>query len=345
MSLSVPTPAESLSRYVPTPKHMALSPFGASIFYALPLLIPPRRPALLTPAVHGRLPVLLRWHGGKWRVAPWIIENFPEHHCYTESFGGGGSVMLQKPRCFAEVYNDLDGEVVALFRILLDASATERLAELTWLTPFSREILTEAYIGGGTDMQKAHKLLTRSFLGFSPTASTRKRHSGLATSTAPGKFEPSRWLSVPETTRALVERMRGVQVENKPAMWIMAKHDRPECLHYVDPPYMPGSRGMGEEVELKADYRHEMSMEDHAELLRFLKTLTGYVVLSGYASELYDTELKHWRRIEKEVTTQDNTRRTEVLWINPHAAAALRNEGKLGGRQRDLFAGPMDVRS
>lgn len=295
------------------------------------------REALTTPAVH-KPPVLIRWHGGKYLRAPWIIEHFPAHDCYTESYGGGGSVLLQKQRSRAEVYNDLDQEVVALFRILGDAAATDKLADLVWLTPFSRDALSDAYKPGETDIEKALKLLTRSFMGFSPTASTRKRQSGLATSTAPGKYEPNRWLSVPDTTRILVERMRGVMVENKPALAVMAKHDTSNCLHYVDPPYTPGSRGKGDEVELKADYRHEMTLADHRELLAFLKTLKGYVVLSGYASELYDTELADWMRTETTVTTQDNTLRTEVLWINPHAEAALRDEGKLGAGQPDLFA-------
>ena len=78
----------------------------------------------------------LRYHGGKWNLASWIISHFPVHECYVEPFGGAASVLLQKSRSPLEVYNDLDGRVVSFFSVLRERP--DELARLLSLTPYAR---------------------------------------------------------------------------------------------------------------------------------------------------------------------------------------------------------------
>lgn len=104
--------------------------------------------------------------------------------------------------------------------------------------------------------------------------------------------------------------MRGVVIERRPAVQVMQAHDGKQTVHYVDPPYLPETRDKGR------DYRHEMTKDDHKELLAALRGLHGSVVLNGYASPMYDEALHDWRRIEIKTRADRAADRTEVLWYN-----------------------------
>lgn len=87
----------------------------------------------------------LRYHGGKFRLAPWLMQFFPPHGCYVEPFGGAAGVLLRKPRVYAEVYNDLDAEVVNFFRVLRDPVLRKDLIHACRLTPYARDEFDLAY--------------------------------------------------------------------------------------------------------------------------------------------------------------------------------------------------------
>lgn len=287
---------------------------------------------------------VLRWHGGKWRLAPWIISHFPAHRVYVEPFGGAASVLIRKPRSYAEIYNDLDDEAVCLFRILRDRQLASDLRDLLRLTPFARSEFKAAYEPADEPIEIARRLIVRSFMGFGSNAhaSQQKGHRSTgfrANSNRSGTTPAHDWLGYPDALEALIVRLNGVVIENRPATEIMAKHDGPEALHYVDPPYLPETRARGNRYDLAwRMYRHELSRDDHAELLMFLDELSGMVVLSGYPDPLYDDALPNWRRVEMETYADGARGRTEVLWLNPACAAAL--DERAGGRGMPLFAMP-----
>lgn len=259
---------------------------------------------------------VLRWHGGKWLLAPWIIENLPPHRVYVEPFGGAASVLLRKPRAYAEVYNDLDCDVVNLFRVLRDAETGARLAELVRLTPFARDEQVEAYDPTDDAVEQARKLIVRSFMGFGSNG-THRATGFRANSNRSGTTPARDWFNYPEALAAVVDRLRGVTIENRDACEVMAAHDTDEALHYVDPPYLPDTRDAG------GDYAHELTADDHEKLLVFLRGLKGAVVLSGYPHSLYDDALPGWTRIERAALADGARARTEVLWINPQGERRL----------------------
>ena len=114
-------------------------------------------------------------------------------------------------------------------------------------------------------------------------------------------------------------RLHGVVIEQRPAIELLRHQDGPDVLHYVDPPYLPETRIAHDNM-----YRHEMSFDDHAELLDVLDTLEGAVVLSGYPSELYQARLAHWRLEQRDARDSRARTRTECLWLNGRASAGTR---------------------
>lgn len=271
---------------------------------------------------------VLRWHGGKWRLAPWIISHFPPHRIYVEPFGGAASVLLRKPRAYAEVYNDLDDEVVNLFKVLRDDPTSNgyALVDLLIHTPFARSEFERAYEETSDPVERARRLIVRSFMGFGSDGHNAAVKTGFRSASSRSGTTPAHdWGNYPDVLEIIIKRVRGVVIENRDAVVVMRQHDAPTTLHYVDPPYLPETRS---DKSRKGGgryhaYRHELTAEQHADLLMALRGLTGMVVLSGYGSALYETSLADWRRVETQALADGARPRTEVLWLNPACSAAL----------------------
>jgi DNA adenine methylase len=265
----------------------------------------------------------LRWHGGKWMLAPWIIAHLPAHRVYVEPFGGAASVLLRKPRAYAEVYDD---DVVNLFRVLRNDADAARLTELLRLTPYARTEFFACYDAAGEPIERARQLVCRSYMGFGSDAPNRDVRTGFRGSSNRSGTTPAHdWANYPDALARLIDRLRGVIIEHRPAIHVMRQHDGPETVHYVDPPYLPETRSAKSRrggAQYHA-YRHEMSVEDHQQLLADLLGLEGAVVLSGYPAPLYEDALSDWHRVEREALADGARKRTEVLWLNAKAEAAL----------------------
>lgn len=267
---------------------------------------------------------MLRYHGGKWKLAPWILEHLPPHHTYVEPFGGAASVLLRKARTYAEVYNDLDEEVVNVFRVARDQG--EQLRQALHLTPFSRDEFDLSYQAATEPLERARRMIVRSFQGFGSAAVCGERSGFRATSSRSGTTPAHDWRNFPEALEGIVDRLRGVVIENRDALTVMAYHDSPRTLHYVDPPYVHSTRSdKVRHTSSKKSYKHELTDDQHRELAVFLRGLRGMVVLSGYPSPLYQELYGSWRRVDRLAHADGARPRVECLWLNEAADRALVN--------------------
>jgi len=262
---------------------------------------------------------IVRYHGGKWKLAPWIIDHFPKHKVYVEPYGGGGSVLLRKNKSYAEVYNDLDGEIVNLFRVVRERG--EELISVLQLTPFAREEYLNAWYASDDPLEQARRTLIRSFMGFGSAAITlnRKPHNDTrgisaktgfrANSNRSGTTPAHDWKNYPFALEEIIKRLQGVVIENRDAMQCMLQHDSEQTLFYVDPPYVKSTRDVGE------DYKYEMTDEQHIKLSECLNSLKGMIILSCYDSELYQTLYSGWTKDQKFTFADGAKKRIEVIYM------------------------------
>lgn len=228
---------------------------------------------------------------------------------------GAASVLMRKPRSHAEVINDLDGEMVNLFTVLRDRG--EQLREQLRLTPFARAEFEQAWLPTVDDLERARRVVIRAFMGFGSAAATDSRPSGRrmtgfrGISDRSGTTPAHDWANYPECMTAMIERLRSVVIENRPAVEVIQRYDAETALFYVDPPYVLDSR-----TDQDPDYRHEMTDADHESLAAVLQEVKGKVLLSGYHSKLYDRLFKGWPRVERKAFADGARERIEVLWMN-----------------------------
>lgn len=257
---------------------------------------------------------LLRYYGGKWRIAPWIMSYFPVHKVYTECYGGAASLLLQKPQSFSEIYNDIDDEIVNPFTVMRDYGSV--LIEKLKLTPYSRTEFIQSYLPSDDPIEQARRTIIRSFQGFGPTSAVGKKTGFRSNSNKSNKTPSNDFKSLPWGLEYIIYRLRGVVIENKDAISVMKQHDSKKTLQYVDPPYVHDTRI---DASKQNSYMFELTDSDHQDLSREIKDLKGMVVLSGYRSDLYDEQYKDWHRIDCHAYADGAKSRIESLWLNESA--------------------------
>lgn len=264
------------------------------------------------------IPRILHYPGSKWSIAEWIISHMPEHETYLEPFFGSGAVFFVKQPARLETINDLDGSVVNLFRMIRENP--EQLANLVKWTPYARDEYDDAHHHVSDEVEQARRFLVRCWQSIRVKVGTK---SGFKCRGTDDEVHHTRqWDEIPDRIFKVAERLKRVQIENRPAIELIKRFNRCDVLIYADPPYVFSTRG-------GKMYEHEMADNDHIDLLEALDAHKGPVLLSGYENSIYDERLRNWTKRTTSGKPVNYESRTEVLWINPIAAASR--------KQIDLF--------
>lgn len=278
-----------------------------------------------------RLRTPIHWLGGRGRIVSKLLPMVPPHHIYVEVFGGGASLLLAKDPSLVEVYNDRDSGLVDFFRVLRDPQKFARLYELLMLTPYSRE----EYIFCREKWEECKDDVERAFRWF---VVARGSFSGIfgsgwgaaVTSSARGMAKSSSaWLSAITALPMIHERMMRVQIEHADFREILHRYDTPETFFHVDPPYVLETRKGG-------GYRHELTLDDHRELVELVLGLQGKAMVAAYDHPVYaPLDAAGWRRHDLQLTccaagrtrvsgllgkgsvTSSQTR-VETIWLSPN---------------------------
>lgn len=253
----------------------------------------------------------VRYYGGKWRIAPWVISQFPKHDCYCEPFAGGASVLLRKPPSQFEVLNDINGDVVNFFRVLREYPA--QLINAIRYTPVSRleHRLAHHRRDEDTPVERARKFYVRSRQSFGSGEGRYNTGWRYQRNSSKGTSVVREWQNV-RSLWAASDRLLDVQIECDDAIKTVTRFDAQGTLFYVDPPYPMSTRHSN-----APRYWQEMTDADHVALAEALHEVEGMVIISSYPSPLYRDLYAGWRMVTKRTRTNGNNYRQECMWISP----------------------------
>lgn len=253
---------------------------------------------------------VLKYPGSKWNIAKQLVDLIPEHHSYVEPYAGSIAVLFSKPPSPIETVNDLDSDVTNLFWCIQKDS--ERLARLVMTTPFSREVYDQQFKESGkyaSRFQKAAGFLIRCWQGHGFRTNGYKVGWKNDVQGRERAYELWNWYRLPEWIIEIAERLRMVQIENRPALEVIERFGYENVFMYLDPPYLLGTRN-------GKQYKHEMSDADHEELLKLILQSPAKIMISGYESEMYNEYLRGWEKKQFKSCAEHGTPRTETIWMN-----------------------------
>lgn len=255
---------------------------------------------------------VLKYPGSKWGITKSLVRLVPEHHSYLEPYAGSLALLFNKPPSAIETINDLDSDVTNLFWCIQNDS--KHLARLVMTTPFSREIYDSQFdgaekTGNASNYQRAADFLVRCWQGHGFRTSGYKVGWKNDVQGRERAYALWNWYRLPEWVIDIAERLRMVQIENRPALELIERFGYENVFMYLDPPYLLSTRN-------RKQYKHEMTDSDHEKLLKLIRQSPARIMISGYESEMYNDYLQGWEKQQFRSCAEYGSSRTETVWMN-----------------------------
>ena len=268
------------------------------------------------------------YFGAKLRLAKTIISKLPPHTAWVEVFCGSAAITCAKEPAPIDVINDLDGEVVNVFKQLRDNP--KQLLDLITLTPYSREEWNKAKtpLKDDSDVERARKFLISAMMSVNGTLGRTTGGFSFSNSYSRDGSDARvcRWNKMIPRLEKVIQRLKSVRIDNKDAIDIVSDFsDRPNSLLYLDPPYL---------MERSQKYVVDQLEEKfHVDLLAACNNSLAMILISSYDNPLYDKMLSPnngWVKTTI-ITSTRGTRggdkeRQEVLWANKYFAKAAKTK-------------------
>ncbi len=265
------------------------------------------------------------YFGSKNKIALQLCSHLPPHHCWVEAFCGSAALTLRKAPALIEVINDIDNEIVNVFKQLRDN--TEELCELIELTPYAENELfsSRLHVEDISDIERARRFLVQSMMAINGIFGNERGGFSYSDSYCRNGHDArvNRWNNLPERLKLVVKRLKGVRIENKNAINLLKRYlNCPATLVYLDPPYF-ADRTNGYNIDANDE-------KFHRTLLELADSANCMIFISGYQSDLYDSILtvkRGWQKKTIDTITKDSKGqshdRVEILWMNSHFQNAL----------------------
>lgn len=181
---------------------------------------------------------------------------------------------------------------------------------MKYITPYARQVYENAFVAVPEDsLAKAVNFYIRLNMGHGFRTTGEKVGWKNDVQGRERAYAATDWVNLPEKIMQAAERLRGVQIENRPAVELIERFNYSNVLVYADPPYVLGTRH-------GKQYRYEMEDKDQNDLLDVLLAHKGPVLLSGYDNKLYNSRLEGWCREETTCYSQVCSKKREILWMN-----------------------------